>query len=236
MSGSIARILGYLLAIGFVATVCVGGFILFSQYRDQMVAPGAQPEMSFRSVSNAVLSALGYPGGGRVLGRMSEGVDPPTIPDRLAAVSARHVVTVGQEVVMTGDGTNSCLGGDSEVLVEIQNDIEADQLDISYAFEKDGETAGSRIIKAASCGKQSQIRQCIPLAPEGRGLRLTALAYYSVEEPVVLDENGMIEVLSKGEVPRQREESRMYPTLIDSAILKDTPKLMLRASDFVTSV
>lgn len=149
--------------------------------------------------------------GGRVVGRSSEGVNPPTLIDRLAN---RHIVTPTQEVVMTGDseGNSECLGGtETEVMVKVNNDINVDQLDISYAFENlsQGETQ-SRITKVASCGRDSMIKQCIPVAPEGSGVRLYTLSYQNTTK-----------------------EKRVYPKLLDLKEYQESHTPPLLASEFI---
>ena len=226
----------------------------------------------FGAMTDRIRTTFGYPtansnglvSSSGVVGRAVGGVNPPSVADRIAALlttdAGRHRVTSGQEVIMTGVvpqtteaspeiNSHSCLGADSEVLLEIRNDIGADQLDVSYAFEdfltSSNPTSATpiiaaRVIKVASCGKESMIRQCIPVAPTGRGVRLHTLAYYYepssiVEASVATDIDGMITVPEKKIPSSLREEKRMYSTLLDTSSLKKNLTVALQASAFIIS-
>lgn len=119
---------------------------------------------------------------------------------------------------MTGERSHNCLGADNEVMLEVENDIGAHQIDVSYSFEGASGQMSGRPIKVASCGAQSMIKQCIPVATATQKMRLQALAYY-YEEPV----DGKSNI---------REEPRVYPTLVD----KVDDKIILKASEFLVAV
>jgi hypothetical protein len=159
---------------------------------------------------------------GGVQGRAVGGIAPPSLADRhaaiIAAASSQNVVTRAQEVVMTGERSHNCLGADNEVMLEVENDIGAHQIDVSYSFEGASGQMSGRPIKVASCGAQSMIKQCIPVATATQKMRLQALAYY-YEEPV----DGKSNI---------REEPRVYPTLVD----KVDDKIILKASEFLVAV
>jgi hypothetical protein len=164
--------------------------------------------------------------GGRRLGYGVAGVEPPTLAQRLESASAQHQVNPTQEVLMTGTPSpNGCLGGDKELMVEIQNDIDADQLDISYAFETAPDET-TRKVKIASCGKQSMIKNCVPIPSEGRALRLFVQAFFQeiTEQNPEVDGDGMVRVPEK----RTREENRKH-ALIEQAT---EGKIQLLASAF----
>lgn len=196
--------------------------------------------------TNSIRSSLGMPvptadavSSRGVVGRAVRGVDPPNVAERLAALSAmpssQHVVTPAQEVVMTGSPSmapHTCLGAENEVLIEVKNDIGADQLDVSYSFEGVGETTpvlAARVVKVASCGRESVIRQCIPVAPSGRGIRLHTLAYY-YDAAEVRNET------DASTTPKRpaalREEKRTYPDLLNNESLREP----LFASSFVPDI
>lgn len=122
--------------------------------------------------------------------------------------SSQHVVIPStQEVVMTGTPSrvNGCLG--QEFLVEVKNDIGADQLDISYSTTLESSTMN----KAASCGKESIVKQCIP----DLSVKLFATAYYYGDN--------------------EREEKRVYPEILLKGQDENSTFLNLLASDFILS-
>ncbi len=232
--GTVSRVVGYLIAIGIAASIITLVVISFLQPRWQEAST-----LSFNSIADSMRSMIGYSRAtGVAVGRAVVGVDPPTIADRLAAASSQHIVTLDQEVVMTGGTGGGCLGAENEVMIEVQNDIGADQLDISYAFEgleassvASDTTTASRPVKVASCGPRSVIRQCIPVPPSGRAVRLHTLAYYyeAATETPVTDVDGMVSLPPKRTASQVREESRIYPSLLDAEELK----VKLMASSFV---
>ncbi len=215
--GSVGRVLRYLLIIGVVAGI--GALVVIMFLQDP---PTDISRVANRTVNTLMAMVTGR-NGGAVVGRAVGGVDPPSIPARLASLEAsRSIATPAQEIIMIGSPTHPCLGGDTEVMLEVKNDIGSDQLDISYYLENlipvdEGETVAisSRVTKIASCGPESVIRQCIPLAPEGRGVRLTTLAYYNM-----------------GDDGNHREEKRIYPSVLNNEALKATGKIELNASAF----
>lgn len=179
---------------------------------------GAEAQMMRPSALNALLNRM-IPGSarGQQLGRAVAGVDPPSVVERLAS---QAIVTPTQEVIMTGSaGINGCLGGTDEAMIAVKNDIGADQLDISYSFENEESQTAARIVKVASCGSNSVIRQCIPLATTDHLVKLHALAYFYEK----VGESSII-----------REEARIYPVAIDNETLKNT--FAVNASDFVSVV
>lgn len=201
---SIGRVFGYLIAIGLVAAIIAAVAVTFVQ-------PHADEPQVLRSVRTALGRMRGQ---GAAVGRAVPGMDPPSIAERLATQeSTRLVTTASQEVIMVGSSNHPCLGGDKEVMLEVQNDIGADQLDVSYSLENlEPSTTTSdpaRILKLASCGAESFIKQCIPIAPEGKGVRLFTLAYYPAGNT-----------------------TRKYPTLLDNEALKAAGKIELNASSF----
>jgi hypothetical protein len=168
--------------------------------------------------SDSVRRVMGYQPGGRRLGTPTA-EDLPNLAERLSNLPAsQHVVTRNQEVVMTGIPSHTCVGGDNEVLLNLKNDIGADQLDVSYTMEE-GTALPVSIVKLASCAKESFIKQCIPIGK----LRLSTLAVYYTPLENVGENQGK---------PAYdiREEKRVYREIL--FLTPATKKLEMLASDF----
>lgn len=211
---SIAKILAFVLVIGLVAAAI--GIVAYVLTQQQSPQDGAEFQQSLSGAFQRVRGIFGSRG--RALGRPSPGVDLPSLADRLSAPAAQHIVTPSQEVVMTGMTPHTCLGADNEVMLEVQNDVGADQLDVSYAMEnligndRPADPVASRVVKVASCGKESVIKQCIPIPTSGKGVRLHTLAYYY-------------------EASNVREEPRVYPNIIE----KFSENPVFKASEFIAA-
>lgn len=213
----LAKIVGYMFLLSLLAITITVAVVMFTNMQHGEQAPVEQP--SFRTMLNRFVPNSMR--GGQQLGRAVPGVDPPSMADRLSALaSSQAIVTPTQEVIMTGTaGINGCLGGDDEALIAVKNDIGADQLDISYSFENQDVETPARIVKVASCGSNSQIRQCIPLASENHQIMLHARAYFY--EKV-------------GETSNIKEETRVYPRTIDNDTLKHS--FAVNASEFIPMI
>lgn len=190
------------------------------------------------AMPQSLRSAIGV-SAGQVLGGVNVAAVPEHRAARLAAIiaseSARHHVTPGLEVVMTGSQqqVGGCLGGDKEIQIEVQNDIGADQIDVSYKMEADTLLAAGGIVtpsKVASCGKNSIIKQCIPLPAPGRNLGLNTISYYygasSSDELSVVDST----VSPQSNSSKVREVCAGFE--IKSEDLVGQSSISLKASDF----
>lgn len=184
---------GGILIIGVVATITT---VLLAE-RPLNTGIGTVDAM-IHDARTGFRNAIGVPAStGQMLGRPSGALPQPADPsqvatlraERLAAEAARHrVIAASQEVVMAdesaGAANNACLGGpEKEIQIEVKNDIEADQIDVSYKFQSDATTTESedgfsQVTKAASCGKNSIIKQCIPLPPVGQNISLARTAHF----------------------------------------------------------
>lgn len=130
----------------------------------------------------------------------------------MSRASSRHITTPQQEVIMTGSTSSQCLGGpEKEIFIEVTNDIGADQLDISYSSNNEF----SNVTKAASCGKESIVKQCVPKS------------VFSLENP-------QVRLYAKAYYPEGKEENRVLPKSTLRMIEDDKTPLRLLASEFIT--
>lgn len=217
----ILRTIGYIVLFAILAGIVT---VIATTYLSAQHAGGAVEAQDVAShMFSAVMDRVRGRGGGRVVG----GANPPSLADLLTLPSSRHVVTAAQEVVMTGEepeadsasGTNgACLGGDKEALLQIKNDVGADQLDVSYYISNDPST---RVIKVASCGADSSIRQCLPIMSESIILQLLAI-YYDLETVPATTEGGSEKTIS---IVREKRLTHRQP-------LKIVENMELNASAF----
>lgn len=219
----ILRTIGYIVLFAILAGIVT---VIATTYLSAQHAGGAVEAQDVAShMFSAVMDRVRGRGGGRVVG----GANPPSLADLLTLPSSRHMVTAAQEVVMTGEvssesvaasGPNNgaCLGGDKEALLQIKNDVGADQLDVSYYISNDPST---RVIKVASCGADSSIRQCLPIMSESIILQLLAI-YYDLETVPATTEGGSEKTIS---IVREKRLTHHQP-------LKIVENMELNASAF----